>query len=171
MLIEHHDAYGNPEEKQHPLPENWEVLAFHANKLPKRFGVVKEGKLYRSGIVWPHQIKNLKKDYGIAHVISLIEGNWLDEFEYDPDVTIHKFPFHQRRELTFERVRNIVEVINELEGAAIVHCFKGATRTGMVCAGYQIINEQKGNLRSILENITYLDVNISAIREISHYSR
>ena len=169
MLITHHKPLGNPDEAQDPLPNNWRELATQDGTKPIRFGIVEEGKLYRSGIVWTHQVRKLQEDYGIVHIVSLLDGDWLREFYEDAEITIHQFPILQRRELTYDRVRNIVDVINELDKPALVHCLTGATRTGMVCAGYEIINGKKGKLSAIMESITYGMVNISSLREMVHY--
>jgi len=171
MLIRYHEPYGNLEEAQHPLPSNWRELASKAGKKPVKFGVVDPGKLYRSGMIWPHHVKWLQESHDIKNLVSLVDGDWLSEFYEDQSIVIHQFPHHQRRELTFERIRDIVDVINSFEDPAIVHCFKGATRTGMVCAGYRIINGMTSNLVAILKNLRFVDVNPSAIREIRHYSR
>ena len=169
MLVRHHEPLGDPSKKQDPLPENWESIAADAGHLPNNFGTVEPGKLYRSGIVWPNQVRKLKEDFGIEHIISLLDGDWLQDFYYGSAVTIHQFPFHRRRALTFDRVRDIVTVINDLDKPALVHCYHGATRTGMVCAGYQIINGRKGRFRAILESVRYRNVNISSFREMRHY--
>lgn len=169
MLVRYHEPYGDPERPQHPLPENWEEIASKAGRKPKRFGVVDPRKLYRSGIIWSHQVPILQEEYNIKNIISLIEGNWLKDFYEDKEITIHQFPFYQRRELTFERVKNIVDVINSLEEPAIIHCFTGATRTGLVSAGYNIINGKKSKLATIIENLKYKDINFSSWREILKY--
>ncbi len=170
MVIQCHKPHGSPENQQHPLPANWKDIASKASNRPARFGVVDPDKLYRSGMIWPHHVNTLQEDYQIKHIISLLDGDWLKEFYNDNSIIIHQFPFYQRKELTFDRVKNIVDVINSLKEPAIVHCFKGATRTGMVCAGYHIINGKKGNLAVIIGNMKYMDFNISSMREILHYS-
>lgn len=171
MLIRYHEPLGNPEEAQDPLSNDWEIEASKDGNRPRRFGVVEENKLYRSGIVWPHQVRRLQQDYGIVHIISLLEGDWLREFYDAPEITIHQFPILQRRELTYERVRNIVDVINDLDEPSLVHCLTGATRTGMVCAGYQINNGRKGKFGAIVESVGYGMVNISSLKEMLHYHR
>ena len=98
-----------------------------------------------------------------------MDGDWLREFYDDPEITIHQFPTLQRRELTYERVRNIVDVINDLNEPSLVHCLRGVTRTGMVCAGYQIINGDKGKFGAIAESIRYGMVNLSSLREMLNY--
>ena len=175
MLIKHHEPLGDPNQKQDPLPENWKEIAAEAGIIPIRFSVVEDEKLYRSGIVWPQQLKRLKEKYGIAHIVSLMEGDWLSEFYEDPSITIHQFPVYQRRELTAERVGNIVDLINGLEQPALIHCLKGVTKTGMACAAYRILNGQNSNLGAFLEYVWRSEwhlsglVNTSTVREIFGY--
>ena len=171
MLIRYHTPHGNPENQQDTLPANWQEIAVNAGELPIKFGVVDPEKLFRGGMIWSHQVERLKRQYGITHIISLISGDWLSQFYDNPDITIHQFPFYQRRELTFERVKDIVDLINSLKEPAIVHCMKGVTKSGMVCAGYKIINGQRSNLGTIIENIRYGYFNISSIKEVMRYSR
>ena len=121
MLITYHKPLGDPKKTQDSLPNNWKELAKKGGDIPRRFNVVEEGKLYRSGIVWPHQVKKLQTDYGVEHIISLLDGDWLEEFYDDPFITIHRFPIMQRKELNYNRIKRIVEVINELEGFSLVH--------------------------------------------------
>ena len=169
MLIKYHKPLGNPEKAQDPLPHNWRELAKKDGDRPKRFGVVEEGRLYRSGIVWSHQVKKLQEDYGIVHIISLLDGDWLRDFYDDAEIKLHQFPILQRKELNYSRIRDIVDIISKLDKPALVHCLTGATRTGMVCAGYQIINRRKDKLSAIVESVGYGMVNISSLREMLHY--
>ena len=54
---------------------------------------------------------------------------------------------------------------------SLVCCLKGATRTGMVVAGYEVLNGRKSNLQAIAESIMYGNVNISSFREMSRYHK
>ena len=85
MLIKHHEPLGNPEEAQDQLPNDWEAKASQDGDIPKRFGVVEEGRLYRSGIVWSYQVRELQKAYGIVHIVSLLDGNWLTRWGWAID--------------------------------------------------------------------------------------
>ena len=175
MLIKQHEPFGDPNHKEHPLPENWQKIAEQDGLMPVRFAAVDEGKLYRSGIVCPRQIPALQDRYGINHIISLMDGDWLEDYYKTPRVTIHQFPFHQRKELTAERAKNIVDTINELDSPVLVHCLKGVTRTGMVSAAYQILNGQKSNLGAFLEYLWRSKWHVSGlankptIKEIFNY--
>jgi hypothetical protein len=100
MRIKYHEPLGDPNNKQDPLPENWKELSAIADWKPRKFGIVEQDKLYRSGVVWPHQVEGLHRDYGISHIITLIDGDWLQQFYDDERITIHQFPFFR---LLFER--------------------------------------------------------------------
>ena len=171
MLVRHHEPLGNRiRKRENPLPDNWEELVSRVGDTPKNFGIVEQGRLYRSGIVWPHHVRPLKEKYGIGHFISLMEGDWLSQFYDNPSISIHQFPISRRDALTFERVKNIVDAIDGFDEPAIVFCRRGATRTGMVCAGYQIIHGRRTRLGAVLENMAHWNFNLSSIREILRYT-
>lgn len=171
MRIKYHEPLGDPNNKQDPLPENWRKLSATAGAMPDNFGIVEKGKLYRSAIVWPHQVKNLYKDYKIAHIIVLIDGEWLQQFYDDPEITIHQFPYLQRKGLTFQRVKDIVGLINSLNEPSLVCCLKGKTKTGMVIAGYEILNGRKNHLQAVADSIKYGNLNMSSFSEIRRYHK
>lgn len=171
MRIKYHGPLGDPNNKQDPLPENWRKLSAVAGAMPENFGIVAKGKLYRSAIVWPHQVDTLYKNYKICHIIILIDGDWLQQFYDDPKVTIHQFPYLQRKELTFERVKEIVGLINSLKEPSLICCLKGKTKTGMVAAGYEILNGRKSNLQAIADTMRYGNLNISSFSEIRRYRK
>ena len=172
MLQVHHTPLGNIQEPaQHPLPHNWIDLARNAGQVPDNFGVVDPGKLYRSAVVWPHQVLYLREEFGIRHILTLIDGDWLAGFYREERVTIHKFPFLQRRALKFEKVKDIVDVINSLDQPSLVMCLKGRTRTGMVCAGYDIINGKGSRFGSMIESLKYGNLNVASYMEIAKYHR
>ena len=87
MRIKYHEPLGDPDNQQDPLPENWQELSAIADGSPRKFGVVEQEKLYRSGIVWPHQVGGLHHDYGIRHIVTLIDGDWLQQFDDDERIT------------------------------------------------------------------------------------
>jgi len=171
VKIKYHEPLGSPNNKQDPLPENWRELSAIAGAMPENFGIVEKDKLYRSAIVWPHQVNKLYKDYKISHMIVLIDGAWLEQFYDDWKITIHQFPYLQRRELTFERVKDIVRLINSLKEPSLVCCLKGKTKTGMVAAGYEILNGRKNKLQAIADSMRYGNLNISSFSEMRRYDK
>jgi len=171
MRIKYHRLQGVPIDKQDPLPENWRELSKIANGKPEKFGVVEPNKLYRSAVVWPRQVEDLYEDYGVCNIITLIDGDWLKQFYDDERITIHQFPFFRRRELTFEKIKDVVKVINLQDKPSLVCCLKGVVRTGMLVAGYEILNGRKSNLRAMVESVIYGNVNISSFREMRKYHK
>jgi len=165
MLKRYHEALGDRPED--PLPKNWKVIADNSGDMPERFGVVEQGRFYRSAMIWSHHISKLQKDYGIEHIVSLVDGDWLSNWYDDSGITIHQFPILRRRAFTKERVRDVVEAINSLDGPAIVHCLKGVTRTGMVSAAYQVLNGYKGNLRALFDYVWKSRFHVSGLLNFS----
>ncbi len=169
MRIKHTEPLGVFENIQDPLPTNWREISKNAGKFPKNFGVIEKGKLYRSGVIWPKQVKNLFSSYGIENVITFLDGDWLEDFYESEKITIHQFPIYQRKELTFERVEKIVKIIDSFEKPAIISCLKGAVRTGIVAAGYEYLKMDRSSFGVIFRSMKYKNFNYSALKEILRY--
>ncbi|HLD12545.1 MAG TPA: hypothetical protein VJB87_03030 [Candidatus Nanoarchaeia archaeon] len=168
MLIRYHEPIGEPWKAVDPVPQNVVELDKTAPLLPKNFNCV-DYKLFRSGLVFPSQVHHLRGTYGIQHIVSLVPGDWLSSWFDDASVTIHQFPFHRRREMTPSHVNNIVKTIAGLEGRVLVHCKKGETRTGMVCAAYRM---QRGVYPLgcvVIDAVLHGMVNGSALRDVLFY--
>lgn len=122
------------------------VANIRPNLIPKRFGVVDEGKVYRSGQLSTAAFHTLHERYGIRTVIDL--GS-----------TIHNDPVGERRNqrtadalgmkryvfhLQGDSTGNANEYIQALRLAAdpanqpvLVHCGAGTERTGLFCLLYK----------------------------------
>ncbi len=168
MATKHHKPLWKIEAAQDPLPKNWKDLMLTSWDLPGNFWTVEEGKLYRSSIVYPKHISVLREKYWIQNIVSLIMWDWLEEFYDDEDIHIHQFPIFERKELTAQRVQQILDVIEWLEWTSIVHCLKWAVRTWMVCAWYDL-RYWKSLISTLGKSISHGNVNISALREITTY--
>ena len=173
MRNRHWYPLGDPEKIQDGLPYNWRELEEKAGDMPDRFAQVDEN-LFRSAIPYPKHIATLQERYGIKNIVSLIDGDWLKEYYSLPsgEIQIHQFPVYQRRELTPQRVKDIVGIIKYLKGPTLVHCLKGVTRTGMVVAGYQIGVMKRSKwtvVPALIFNRTAPNLNISALKEIVRY--
>ncbi len=180
MLIE---TFGDPSLPSiDPLPEDWKDLeaesqegkfgisSFWKEYLPRHFSVIRAWHLYRSAIPWTHQIEELSTGYNLKNIVSLIDWDWLDpDMLNDMGIVQHKFNILQRRALTKEKVRVIVEYIQSLEGPTLVHCLKWAIRTGQVIAWYQLWVEWKSKSQVLAHGICHRLINASALREISQY--
>ncbi len=169
-MIIRHTPLGKPELAQDSLPENWKEVYSNSGDLPSNFGVVIDEKLYRSGVILPSHIENLRNRYGIKNIVSLVDRICLDEFEDREDIIIHHIPVLQRRELTFDRIKELVNLIDSTDEPFIVSCLKGKTRTGMVIAGYQVLHGMN-RFGAMIGSIGYGNGNISSFREMLAYSK
>lgn len=169
MFKRYHEPIWNINNIQDPLPNNWKELSLQQWNIPENFGTIDPGKLYRSAIIYPHQIKILQARFQIWHIISLIDGDWLEEYYDNSEITIHQFPILERKALTKQRIAIIIDLIKSLNSPALIHCLKGATRTGMISSYYEITVLNKNRILSILNWARHWNVNISAIREIMNF--
>lgn len=179
-IIEHiHPCGTHPESKDDPLPTNWKELNQDAHGIPRNFWMISVS-LYRSSLVLPNNVAYLYKEMNIRHIISLLDNTdaILDsqgKFSEMEDLYFHQFPFLQRKELTQEKCKLVVNKILELEesntGKIIVHCNKWSVRTGMVIALYQILSWKRWNFTAFIESIKYWNINVATIKEILSYSK
>jgi len=121
--------------------------------IPKRFGVVQEGQLYRSGLIPSALMKNVLLKYKIKVIIDLAADS--------PEESGRKAEKKAVAELGIERLTFALQSdgtgdINDYAGAVaaiarakkehkpvLVHCNAGRQRTGGVIAAYQLLVEQK----------------------------
>jgi predicted protein tyrosine phosphatase len=121
--------------------------------IPKRFGAVQEGQLYRSGLLSSALVKNILLKYKIKVIINLAADS--------PDGRDQKAEKQTAAELGIERltfplngdgtgdVNNYARAIAAIVRAkqehkpVLVHCNAGLQRTGGVIAAYQLLAEQK----------------------------
>jgi predicted protein tyrosine phosphatase len=121
--------------------------------IPKRFGAVQEGQLYRSGLLSSALVKNILLKYKIKVIINLAADS--------PDGRDQKAEKQTAAELGIERltfplngdgtgdVNNYARAIAAIVRAeqehkpVLVHCNAGLQRTGGVIATYQLLVEQK----------------------------
>ncbi|MFN0135074.1 MAG: fused DSP-PTPase phosphatase/NAD kinase-like protein [Phycisphaerae bacterium] len=106
---------------------------------PKRFGVVHEGRLYRSGEVTPGQLERVAQQRGVKTVLSLLDPaapesiaeraaaerlgiRWLNV-----PLTGDGASKPEDR----EKMRTIL--LDEANAPLLVHCAAGANRTGLAC--------------------------------------
>ncbi|MBI5864358.1 MAG: tyrosine-protein phosphatase [Planctomycetes bacterium] len=119
--------------------------AYYQNsRLPKRFGVVEPGRLYRSGEVTPGQLERVVEQFGVRTVLSLL----------DPDAPESRAERAAAERLGLrwlnvplrgdgssrpedrEQIRRIL--FDDSLGPLLVHCAAGSNRTGMACGLYRI---------------------------------
>lgn len=177
------NTWWDPSIKLHdPLPPNWEDLSDESQSgfmgfnsvwrqdLPRNFGVVIPGKLYRSGIPWTYQLEWLHEIHKIQNIISLMGGDWLDTKELERLWISHQqFNVLQRRALTKARVWEVVDLIETLDWPTLIHCLKGSVRTWQVIAWHQLWVQGIWRMKVHWSMIRYGNINTSSHKEVSRY--
>ena len=123
--------------------------------LPKRFGVVAPGRLYRCGEITPTQLEQVANEHGIRTVLSLL----------NPDVpeSIAERQAAERLGLCWVNVplpgdgasmpeeREIIKAVLFDTDAAplLVHCAAGVNRTGLAIGMYRI-HQQSWSVEQVL---------------------
>lgn len=127
-------------------------------RLPKRFGTVVEGRLYRSGEISPRQLEMIVQNYGVRRVISLL----------DPSVAESVAEREAAERLGIEWVNipmrgngaSTPQQRDELRKAlfgphappTLVHCAAGVNRTGLAVGMFRL-HEQGWTLEETLEEL------------------
>ncbi|MBK8913751.1 MAG: tyrosine-protein phosphatase [Phycisphaerales bacterium] len=112
--------------------------------LPKRFGVVEAGALYRSGEVSPRQLAHLAREHGVRTIISLL----------DPSAPVSQRERRAAEQLGLrwvniplrgdgsstpaDRVRILEALETAGDGPTLVHCAAGSNRTGLAVGLHRI---------------------------------
>lgn len=130
-----------------------QVTALRDRFIPKRWGVVEPGKIYRSGQLSRHLVKETLEKHHIRRVVDLTFDN--------PDDENHSAELAAIAELGIERklcpldsdgtgdvhiYAQAVAAVSEAERQGkpvLVHCYAGAQRTGGVVALYRLLVERK----------------------------
>jgi protein tyrosine/serine phosphatase len=121
--------------------------------LPKNFGVVEPGKLYRSGQISHWQIEQALKDNGIKVIVAL-SGHGGKQADLDAELKASSelgidrevFPLGGDGTGQIEQYAKAIALIDasKKQGKPVlVHCIAGAQRTGGVIATYEMLVEHK----------------------------
>lgn len=120
--------------------------------IAKRWGVVEEGAIYRSGQLSRHLIKPMLQQHGIRVMIDLTEEDRSDEDQRAERWTIaelgleaHRCPLIGDGTGDIRQYAAAVAAIAEAKRqgkSVLVHCHAGAQRTGGVIAAYRLLVER-----------------------------
>ncbi len=137
--------------------------------VPKRWGVVEEGRVFRSGQLHPALIHKTLERHGIDLVISLIDLTHADDDDRAADeaeriacdaleIERRVFPLQGDGTGAIENyARAIASMAECLEDdrRVLVHCAAGAQRTGGVVAGFRVLVQGWDPKRACAEMADY----------------
>jgi protein tyrosine/serine phosphatase len=116
--------------------------------IPKNFGVVEQGRIYRSGQIEPSLLKKVLLKYKIKEIISLSIDSSDEERNIAEELGIKRLIFPLRGNGTGD-VNDYAKIVAEIYQAqkekkpVLVHCSAGAQRTGGIIAVYRLIIQNK----------------------------
>ena len=127
----------------------WETCKYQV--VPKRFGVVEQDKVFRSGRIAPHLVRKTLLKHGIKVIVDLTEPDprnpsWRAEQEVAEELGISRYNFQLHGDGT-GNITNYANAIFTIEQArkenkpVLVHCAAGVQRTGGVVAAYRLLVE------------------------------
>lgn len=129
----------------------WEIGKYQV--VPRRWGVVEQDKIFRSGRIAPRLMRPILQKYGIKVIVDLTDS--------DPDNSSVQAEQKAVKELGISRynfqligdgtgnITNYAQAISAIEQArkenkpVLVHCAAGAQRTGGVIAAYRLLVEKQ----------------------------
>lgn len=126
--------------------------------IPRKFGVVEEGSIYRSGQISRFRIEDTLKEHNIGTIIFLSEDKDLVQDVSRPDVKAEReaaqklgitrcnFPLNGDGTGDIVQYANAVQAMVESQRQfkpVLVHCHTGSQRTGAAIAFYRLLVQKK----------------------------
>lgn len=138
------------------------AIAWRSAAWPKRFGVVEEGRLYRSGELSPRQLESVAREKRVRTVLSLLNP--------DTPGSVQERRAAERLGIrwinvplpgdgastpeTREAIRSVI--LDDACGPTLVHCAAGTNRTGLACGMYRI-RKQGWTVEQVLDEMRRYD--------------
>jgi tyrosine-protein phosphatase SIW14 len=120
------------------------AVLWTGHRLPKRFGVVEDGRLYRCGEITPSELEHVTRNYGLRTILSLLNPDVPEsvaERRAAEELGLRwvNVPLPGNGASTAEQREKIKAVLFDLDAAPIlVHCAAGANRTGLAVGMYRL---------------------------------
>lgn len=140
-------------------------FAFSEEGGPKRFGVVVEGELYRSGQLVPPHLERIVELYGVREIIDLngpepgLPGQ-AEEFAFAgrAGIPLHRFALAGDGTGDWREYAKALSVIDRCrrEGKPVlIHCAAGSQRTSLAVAFYRLLIEERSPEAVYAEMLDY----------------
>lgn len=121
--------------------------------VPKRFGVVVPGKIYRSGQISKWLIEDVLLSHNIDVIVDFTGFDWNDEFQqyelsvaWKHKIAVNRFAQSGDGTGDIKNYAQALKVVRDCELAGrpvLVHCAAGSQRTGAAIAFYRILVQGK----------------------------
>jgi protein tyrosine/serine phosphatase len=131
----------------------WGYKSVCYNFIPKRFGVVEQGRIYRSGQISAPLMKKFLTKHNIRVIVDLTGNDPNDPDQQaekkaaaELNITALRFPLGGKGTGDVNSYANAVAAIADAQKnnlPVLVHCAAGAQRTGGVIAVYRLLVQKK----------------------------
>ena len=146
--------------------------------VPKRFGVVVPGRIYRSGQISKWMIEDVLTRHKIQAIIDFTGFDWNDEHQqaelavaWKHRISVTRFPQSGDGTGDIYNYAQAIKIMQQFEREQkpiLVHCAAGSQRTGAVVAFYRLF-VQKWQPGKILREMQQYDCNPSENRRLIEY--
>ena len=123
------------------------IIRYHV--IPKRFGVVEQGSIYRSGQLSASLVKKVLADHNIRVIVDLTNDDPKNQDQQaekkaaaELNIKVLRFPMSGKGTGDVNDYASAVAAIANAEKQnlpVLVHCAAGAQRTGGIIAAYQLL--------------------------------